>query len=90
MSLFYSSNDIEIYNDDCLTYLKTQSSDSIKFTLTSPPYDDIRDYKGYSFPFEEIAQELWRVTKSGGVVAWNVADATGKGSEIAFYEEANF
>ena len=81
MSLFYSSNDIEIYNDNCLTYLKTQSSDSIKFTLTSPPYDDIRDYKGYSFPFEEIAQELWRVTKPGGVIAWNVADATVKGSE---------
>lgn len=81
MSLFYSSNDVEIYNDDCLAYLKTQPNNSIKFTLTSPPYDDIRDYKGYSFPFEEIAQELWRVTRPGGVIAWNVADATIKGSE---------
>lgn len=81
MPLYLSTNDINIYNDNCLDYLKTLPNDSIKFTLTSPPYDDIRDYKGYSFPFEEIAQELWRTTKVGGVIAWNVADATVKGSE---------
>lgn len=78
---FYSKNDIIIHNENCLNYLKTLANDSIKFTLTSPPYDDIRDYKGYSFPFEDIAKELWRATKIGGVVAWNVADATVKGSE---------
>ena len=78
---FYSQNDISIYNSDCLDYLKTLPDNSIKFTLTSPPYDDIRDYNGYSFPFEDIAKELWRTTKVGGVIAWNVADATVKGSE---------
>ena len=78
---FLTLNDIEIYNENCLTYLKTLPENSVKFTLTSPPYDDIRNYNGYSFPFEEIAQELWRTTKSGGVIAWNVADATVKGSE---------
>jgi len=81
MQSYYQHGDIRIFNTDCLDYLKTVSSDSIKFTLTSPPYDDIRDYNGYSFPFEDIAQELWRTTKVGGVVAWNVADATVKGSE---------
>jgi site-specific DNA-methyltransferase (adenine-specific) len=80
-TLFYSKNDINIYNSDCLEYLKTLSDNSIKFTLTSPPYDDIRDYNGFSFPFEDIAKELWRTTKVGGVIAWNVADATVKGSE---------
>ena len=78
---FYSQNDISIYNSDCLDYLKTLPDNSITFTLTSPPYDDIRDYHGYSFPFEDIARELWRTTKIGGVIAWNVADATIKGSE---------
>ena len=80
-SPFYSQNDIDIYNDNCLDYLKSLPDNSIKFTLTSPPYDDIRDYNGYSFPFEDIAKELWRTTKVGGVIAWNVADATVKGSE---------
>jgi site-specific DNA-methyltransferase (adenine-specific) len=78
---FYSQNDINIYNNNCLDYLKILPDNSIKFTLTSPPYDDIRDYNGYSFPFEDIAKELWRTTKVGGVIAWNVADATVKGSE---------
>ena len=78
---FYSQNDINIYNNNCLDYLKSLPDNSIKFTLTSPPYDDIRDYNGYSFPFEDIAKELWRTTKLGGVIAWNVADATVKGSE---------
>jgi site-specific DNA-methyltransferase (adenine-specific) len=53
----------------------------VDMTICSPPYDDIRDYKGYSFPFEEIAKELYRVTKQGGVVVWVVADATVNGSE---------
>lgn len=81
MSLFYSSNNIDIYNEDCLVYLKNLPNDTIKCTITSPPYDDIRDYNGYSFPFEDIAKELWRTTKPGGVVVWNVADATVKGSK---------
>jgi len=78
---FYSQNDVNVYNLNCLDYLKTLPNDSIKFTLTSPPYDNIRNYNGYSFPFEAIATELWRTTRRGGVVAWNVADATVNGSE---------
>ena len=53
----------------------------IDLTVTSPPYDNLRDYKGYSFPFEDIAKELYRVTKDGGVVVWVVGDATVNGSE---------
>lgn len=53
----------------------------IDLTVTSPPYDNLRDYKGYSFPFEDIAKELYRVTKEGGVVVWVVADACVDGSE---------
>lgn len=81
MKSFYSNNGIDIYNINCLDYLKNIEDNTIKFTLTSPPYDNIRNYNGYSFPFEDIAKELWRTTKSGGVVAWNVADATINGSE---------
>ena len=53
----------------------------VDLTVTSPPYDGLRTYHGYSFPFEEIAKELYRVTKDGGVVVWIVGDATVKGSE---------
>jgi site-specific DNA-methyltransferase (adenine-specific) len=49
--------------------------------VTSPPYDNLREYNGYTFDFESIAQELFRVTKYGGVVVWVVGDATINGSE---------
>jgi len=55
--------------------------DFIDLTVTSPPYDNLRTYNGYSFEFEKIAQELYRVTKNGGVVVWIVGDSTVKGSE---------
>jgi site-specific DNA-methyltransferase (adenine-specific) len=54
---------------------------SIDLTVTSPPYDNLRDYNGYTFVFEAIARQLWRVTKPGGVVVWVVGDATVNGSE---------
>jgi DNA modification methylase len=53
----------------------------IDLTVTSPPYDKLRDYKGYSFDFESIAKELYRVAKEGGVVVWVVNDSTVDGSE---------
>lgn len=53
----------------------------IDLTVTSPPYDNLRTYKGYSFDFESVAKELYRVTKQGGVVVWVVGDQTVNGSE---------
>lgn len=62
-------------------FLKELEPGIIDLTVTSPPYDGLRKYNGYSFPFEEIAAELFRVTKYGGVVVWVVGDQTKKGSE---------
>lgn len=61
--------------------LSALEDESIDLTVTSPPYDNLRSYKGYTFDFEGIATELYRVTKKGGVVVWVVNDATIKGSE---------
>ena len=56
--------------------------ESIDLTVTSPPYDNLRDYEGeWDFNFKGLAQELYRVTKKGGVVVWVVNDATVDGSE---------
>jgi DNA modification methylase len=61
---------------DCLGKMKTLEDKSIDLTVTSPPYDNLRDYKGYSFDFELIAKELYRITKEGGLVVWVVGDET--------------
>lgn len=53
----------------------------LDLTVTSPPYDNMRDYKGYKLDVNCVAKELFRVTKKGGVVVWVVADKTKKGSE---------
>tara|TARA_R110001632_G_scaffold20333_1_gene60987 strand:- start:1221 stop:1970 length:750 start_codon:yes stop_codon:yes gene_type:complete len=69
----------------------------LDLTVTSPPYDNLRTYNGYSFDFESIAKELYRITKEGGVVVWIVGDATIKGSESGtsfkqalFFKECGF
>jgi len=71
---------ISIYNESNLETMGRMSDNCIDLTVTSPPYDNLRDYNGYSFPFEGIAKELYRVTKSGGVLVWVVGDATVNGS----------
>lgn len=54
---------------------------SIDLTVTSPPYDNLRKYNGFTWDFEGVAKELFRVTKQGGVVVWVVGDETVDGSE---------
>ena len=71
----------KVIQGDCLEAMKTLEDKSIDMVLTSPPYDNLRDYKGYTFNFEGIAQEIYRVLKDGGICVWIVGDATIKGSE---------
>lgn len=66
---------------NCVEVMKSFAENAIDLTLTSPPYDNLRTYRGYVFPFEAIAQELYRITKQGGIVVWVAADATIEGSE---------
>ena len=75
-----------IFNEDCLEGMKRIPDGFVDLTVTSPPYDNLRTYNGnieqWNFEkFQNIARELYRITKQGGVVVWVVADATIKGSE---------
>ena len=71
----------KIYNENCLDTMARMPNGFVDLTVTSPPYDNLRTYNGYSFDFESVAKELFRVTKQGGVVVWVVGDATINGSE---------
>ena len=71
----------KIIEGNCLEIMKGIDDNFVDLTLTSPPYDNLRTYKGFVFPFDEIAEELFRITKDGGIVVWVVNDATIKGSE---------
>jgi len=69
-----------IYNENCLDTMKRLDDEVIDLVVTSPPYDDMRTYGGYSFDFENVAKELTRTLKPGGVIMWNVADQTKNGT----------
>jgi len=71
----------QIIEGNCVEVMRKFDNEVIDLTVTSPPYDDLRNYKGFVFPFEDIAKELYRITKQGGVVVWVVNDATIEGSE---------
>jgi site-specific DNA-methyltransferase (adenine-specific) len=66
--------------------MKTILDGSVDLTVTSPPYDNLRTYNGNNNQWGEhvwktVIADLYRVTKTGGVVVWVVCDATVKGSE---------
>ena len=87
----------QIIEGNCIEVMKSFEENLIDLTVTSPPYDNLRKYKGYEFPFEEIAHQLYRVTKQGGIVVWIVGDSTIDGSETGtsfkqalFFKEIGF
>jgi DNA modification methylase len=87
----------EIHCESNLDTMARMADGSIDLTVTSPPYDDLRVYNGYSFEIERVVPELYRVTKEGGVVVWVVGDRTKDGDESGtsfrqalFFKEAGF
>ena len=82
----------QITQGNSIELMKQIDSNSIDLTITSPPYDALRSYKGqvntetkfnthFSFPFIDMATELFRITKDGGIVVWVVGDSIVDGGE---------
>ena len=74
-----------VFHENCISGMSKLESNSIDLCVTSPPYDDLRSYNDSSSwnfdTFKNVAAELYRVMKIGGVVVWVIGDATVKGSE---------
>ena len=72
----------KIYNQCCLKTMAKLPDACIDLVVTSPPYDNMREYSGNTFnQFEQIAGELYRVLAIGGVLVWVVGDETKDGDE---------
>ena len=71
---FYIGESVEWMQDN-------MPSNFVDLTVTSPPYSDLRNYKGFLFNFECIAKELYRITKESGIVVWVVGDKIHNGGE---------
>ena len=63
-------------NIDGMNFMTPECVDLV---VTSPPYDNLREYNESSFwnweTFTQVADRLIRVLKPGGIICWNVADA---------------
>jgi DNA modification methylase len=70
-----------LYNENCLDTMARMTFGCIKLTISSPPYDKLRIYNGFSFDFNRVSSELFRITEEGGVLVWIVGDQVIKGSE---------
>lgn len=72
---------------DCVSFMQNLSDNLIDLTVTSPPYDNLRHYRGYTFDFPAIAGELYRITKPGGIVVWVVGDRINGGKSLTSFEQ---
>ena len=86
-----------LYVADCVEFMARMDAGIVDLTVTSPPYDNLRNYDGYSFDFEAIARGLFGVTKPGGVVVWVVGDKINRGQRTLssfrqglFFQEIGF
>ncbi|MEK7547128.1 MAG: transcriptional repressor LexA [Patescibacteria group bacterium] len=61
---------------DAIEIMKQFPSNSVDIVVTSPPYDAVRDYKGFSLNLHAAGKEIYRVLKDGGVVAMVIQDQT--------------
>ncbi len=71
----------EIVCGNAVDVMKQIEDGIIDLTITSPPYDNLRNYDGYEFPFNHMVEQLYRITKDGGIIVWVISDATINGSE---------
>ena len=72
----------QFYIGEAVNFMKENIPDNfVDLTVTSPPYDNLRTYKGFVFDYKSMGKELHRITKQGGVVVWIVGDRVKNGSE---------
>lgn len=69
-----------VCSDNCEA-MRVMDSESVDLVVTSPPYDNLRQYGGHCWDFYGVAWNLARLLKPGGVIVWVVNDATLNGSE---------
>ena len=77
----------KIYNEPCLDTLKRMPNDFLDCVITSPPYDNLRQYQNKidkswgEHTWKPIIELLYQKTKEGGTIVWVVGDAVINGCE---------
>lgn len=64
---------------DCVEAMKLLDDNSIDLVVTSPPYDGMRDYNGYTLDLHSVGLEISRILKDGGMCVMVIQDQTKDG-----------
>lgn len=81
---------VEVYCGDCFDVLRQIEANSVDGIVTSPPYYNAREYAAwpniYCFLYDQInvARELHRVLKPGGLFLYNIFDYFDNENNIVF------
>ena len=73
--VYFSHVDTTLYQGDCVELLP-RLSEKPDLILTSPPYDQLRQYGGHPWDFAKTAGSIVATMPKGGVLVWIVSDAT--------------
>jgi DNA modification methylase len=88
VSIYYNM-DNGIYCADFTNFAKKMEKE-VDLTISSPPYLHNRQYNGFKFDVDKMADALTDVTKDGGVCVWIVGDTTDDDSENGLpFDHAN-
>ena len=79
MNPYYQDDYVTIYHGDCREILPELPK--VDLVLTSPPYDNLREYGGLGFQFYGIPYRLYQVMHKGAYCVWVVGDQTIAGTE---------
>jgi len=67
----------KILHGDAVEMLKSLPNNSIDLVVTSPPYDEVRNYNGnYSFDLHNTGEQIKRVLRDGGIAVMVIQDQT--------------
>ena len=76
------------YTKNAVNFLRKWESPLVDLTVTSPPYENLRNYNGYSFDPEEMLSAIYGVTKPGGVCVWVVGEKINGGRTLTSFDHA--
>ena len=71
-----------IVGDATKVLAKRFAPGTFDLTVTSPPYEDLRNYNGYTFDPAAMMKAIYRVIKDGGVCVWVVGDKINGGRSL--------
>lgn len=79
MKPYYADNLVTLFHGDCREVMPRLSL--VECVLTSPPYGAVRDYKGFQWDFETVADGIVSLVANSGTVIWIEGDQVANGDE---------